>query len=391
MEAAACENGAMRDTGARSPAAPVFIASDIYRRANFGAKHPLSVPRVPGTIDLCRALGWLPEASYRQSVPASPAEVVRFHDPVYLSVLRKGERGDALSEAERERHNLGKLENPIHDTMYTRPATSAGAVLAGAEMLASGAARIVYSPAGGTHHGRADRASGFCYFNDLVLGILRLMDRGFERILYLDLDAHHGDGVQDAFHGDARVLTVSIHEDRRWPFTGALGDTAGGTACNLPVPRGFCDGELDVLMERVVMPLGRRFAPEVLVIQCGADALADDPLARLELSNRALGDAVARSVQRCGRVLVTGGGGYNPWSVARCWSGVWATLCGHAVPDGLDGPAEAVLRDFTWNRAAGRNPPGRWFTTLADAPNVGPVRDEIVNLAERAQEIHQLC
>jgi len=209
---------------------PLFISNDIYRRSNFGPKHPLSVPRVPATIDLCRAMGWLPDEVYRESAAASPAEIVRFHDPAYLRALREGEKRLELPEEDRERYNLGRLENPIHGTMYSRPAISAGAVLSAAEILASVDAGIVYSPAGGTHHGRPDRASGFCYFNDLVLGILRLQDLGLRRVLYLDFDAHHGDGVQDAFARDPDVFTISVHEERRWPFTGALTDTEEGTA-----------------------------------------------------------------------------------------------------------------------------------------------------------------
>lgn len=282
----------------RRLARPLFIGNEIYRRSSFGPKHPLSVPRVPATIDLCRAMGWLPDSAYIESGAASPAEIVRFHAPDYLHALRRGERSLELSPEERERYNLGRLENPIHDTMYSRPATSAGAVLAGAEMLGSVDSGIVYSPAGGTHHGRPDRASGFCYFNDLALGLLRLKDLGFTRILYLDFDAHHGDGVQDAFAGDPGVFTLSIHEERRWPFTGGIDDCEGGTACNIPVPRGLRDSEFDLIIDEIVIPVGRRYGAEVVVLQCGADALADDPLSRMELSNGAIWRAVSRVADR---------------------------------------------------------------------------------------------
>lgn len=368
-------------------AGPLLIANEIYRRANFGAKHPLSVPRVPATLDLIRALGWLPADRYAESSMASPAEIVRFHDPAYIAALRTGEREGELDEAARARFNLGKLENPIHDSMYRRPATSAGAMLKAAELLAAanpapGEQAIVYSPAGGTHHGRPDRASGFCYLNDLALAMLRLRDRGVGRIFYVDFDAHHGDGVQDAFHDDDGVFTLSVHEAGRWPFTGAADDRAGGAACNLPVPRGFNDSELDFLVESVVLPLGESLRPDVVVIQCGCDALADDPLSRLELSNTALWRAVARTAALAPRVLVTGGGGYNPWSVARCWAGVWGTLNGRNAPDELPEAARAVLGALSWSRSAGRNPPAHWFETLADAPRDGPVRDEVRYLAD---------
>ena len=360
---------------------PLFIGNEIYRRANFGPKHPLSVPRVPATIDLARALGWLPDAVYVESAQASPADLLRFHHADYVDALRRGERDQALPEALRQAHNLGKLENPIHDTMYSRPATSAGAMLAAADLLAeadvAGERAIVYSPAGGTHHGRPDRASGFCYFNDLALALLRLFDRGMTNIFYVDFDAHHGDGVQDAFGDDSRVFTLSIHEAGRWPFTGAAEDRAGGHACNVPVPRHFNDQELDLIVDQVVVPIGQALRPELVVIQCGADALADDPLSRLELTNTALWRAVGRTAALAERVLVTGGGGYNPWSVARCWAGVWATLNGFEIPERLPQPAQAVLRGLTWARAAGRNPPEHWFTTLADTANVHPVRDQI--------------
>jgi len=366
----------------------LFIGNDIYRRSTFGAKHPLSVPRVPATIDLCRALGWLPDGAYIESGPASPAEIVRFHDPDYLRALREGERTLALSPSDRERFNLGRLENPIHDTMYSRPAISAGAVLKAAEILRTVDRGVVYSPAGGTHHGRPDRASGFCYFNDLALGILRLKDLGFSRVLYLDFDAHHGDGVQDAFAGDASVFTISIHEERRWPFSGQLTECEGGTACNIPVPRGLRDSEFRLIVDEIVMPLVASYAPEVLVLQCGADALADDPLSRMELTNTVIWDAVAKLMVAVPRMLVTGGGGYNPWSVARCWSGVWGTLNGHAIPDPLPVSAQAVLRDLTWNRAGGRNPPDHWFETMADAPVQNAVRREVRDLIAVAHKFY---
>jgi acetoin utilization protein AcuC len=367
---------------------PLFIGNDIYRRSTFGPKHPLSVPRVPATIDLCRALGWLPGEVYLESGAASPAEIVRFHDPLYLRALREGERNLDLSSSDRERFNLGRLENPIHDTMYSRPATSAGAVLKAAEILGSVDEGVVYTPAGGTHHGRPDRASGFCYFNDLALGILRLKDLGFSRILYLDFDAHHGDGVQDAFAGDGGVFTISVHEERRWPFSGRLNDREGGTACNIPVPRGLRDSEFRLIVEEIVRPLVSSHAPEVVVLQCGADALADDPLSRMELTNTVIWDAVAKLMSDVPRMMVTGGGGYNPWSVARCWSGVWGTLNGHEIPVSLPASAREVLRALTWNRAGGRNPPTHWFETLSDVPARTAVRREVRDLVVAAHDIY---
>lgn len=363
---------------------PLFIGSEIYRRSRFGSKHPLAIPRVSAVIDLTRALGWLPDEIYIDSPQATPEELARFHDPVYIAALMQAEAEGAATPEARARHHIGANGNPVFREVFRRPATACGASITAGRLLAGAPRGTIYSPAGGTHHGRPDRASGFCYFNDPVLGMLAMLDGGVRRIYYVDLDAHHGDGVEDAFADDARVLTLSVHEAGRWPRTGAAEDRAGGLARNLPVPAGFNDSELDYLVDQVVLPLGRAFAPEAVVVQCGADALADDPMSRLGLSNGALWRAVARLAGLAPRLLVLGGGGYNPWSVARCWAGVWATLAGRAVPEGLPAAAEAVLRGLWWHRFPNRPLPEHWLTTLADPPRDGPVRPEVARVAELA-------
>jgi acetoin utilization protein AcuC len=362
---------------------PLFIGGEIYRGSTYGAKHPLAIPRISTVIDLSRAMGWLPDAVYRDTHVASDAEIARFHTPDYIAALQRAEAEQRVDAETGARYNLGKMENPIFAEMYRRPATSVGSTLQAARLLLAGEADVVYAPAGGTHHARAGRASGFCYFNAPVLGILELLDQGVERVLYVDLDAHHGDGVEEAFANDDRVLTISVHEDGRWPYTGKADDRAGGMARNLPMPPGFNDSEMAYAMREAVLPLSRAFAPEVLMIQTGADALAEDPLSRLELSNRALWDAVAELLPLAAKTLVVGGGGYNPWSVGRCWAGIWAVLNGVNPVTPLTPDAEAVLRRLTWTRAAGRNPPERWFTTLADDRRPGPVREEVRRVVDR--------
>ncbi|MCC7426810.1 MAG: acetoin utilization protein AcuC [Alphaproteobacteria bacterium] len=354
---------------------PLFFGHEIYRRSTYGPKHPLAIPRVSTVMDLCRALGWLPEAQFREAVAADPGDLARFHAPDYLAALQAAESAQAVSPEVRERYRIGGSGNPIYREMFRRPATGAGATIAAARLLAHGG--IIYNPAGGTHHGKRDHASGFCYLNDPVLGLLAWLDLGLARILYVDIDAHHGDGVEEAFAGDERVFTLSIHEDGRWPGTGRLGDRAGGHARNLPVPTGLNDSEMDFLLEAVILRFVERLRPEAIMLQCGADALAEDPLSNLSLSNGAIWRVVAALRGAAPRLLVLGGGGYNPWSVGRCWTGVWATLNGHAIPERLPAAAEGVLRGLSYNRAAGRSPPTHWFTTLADASRPGPVRAEL--------------
>jgi len=361
---------------------PRLIGSEIYRRSSYGGRHPLAIPRVSLMLDLVRALGWISDGAYVEASPASAAELARFHDAAYIAAVERAERDQRVDPAVSERHHIGRAGNPVYREVFSRPATACGATLAAVDMLLSGpdAPAVVHSPAGGTHHGRRDRAAGFCYFNDPVLGILRLLDRGLSRVLYVDLDAHHGDGVEDAFRDEPRVLTISIHERDRWPYTGGLADQ-GPSWRNLPVPPGFHDSELGFLIDEVVVPLGEAFAPEVVMIQTGADGLADDPMSKLALSNRALWRAVGRLRTLAPRVLVLGGGGYNPWAVARCWAGIWATVAGFEIPERLPEPAERLLRAVEWRHRLARNPPAHWFTALADPPNEGPVRAEIPAIA----------
>lgn len=367
---------------------PVYIGSEIYRRSSYGPKHPLAVPRVSTCTDLCRAMGWLPDAVFVPAPMAEEAAVTRFHDPDYVAALRRAEATQTVSEEDRACFRIGAEGNPVYPEIYRRPMTSAGGMILAARLTAEGG--VVHCPGGGTHHGRPARASGFCYLNDPVLAILAWLDppseggAGLDNVVYLDIDAHHGDGVQDAFHDDPRVLTLSIHERDRWPFTGDAADRAGGAARNFPVPRGFNDTEMRALMEAAVLPLIRARKPQAILLQCGADALEEDPLARLSLSNNAHFGVVAALRGLAPRLIVTGGGGYNPYTVGRCWAGVWATLNGIPIPDRTTSEAEAVLRALTYSRAAGRNPPEHWFTTIRDAAREGEVRDEVWDLAELA-------
>ena len=365
--------------------APLFVGSEIYRASRYGATHPLGIPRVSAVLDLCRALGWLPDEVFVDSPVATPAQLARFHDPGYVAAVIAAERDQRIDPEASARWNIGRNGNPVFPELFRRPATSCGGTIRAAAILAARGG-IVHVPAGGTHHGRRDRASGFCYFNDPVLGILELLDRGIRPVAYVDLDAHHGDGVELAFAGAADVLTISIHEDGRWPYTGAAGDRAGGSARNLPVPPGFNDSELAFLIDTAVLPLLADFRPQALVLQCGADALADDPMSGLALSNRAYLAAVSSLMAAAPRLLVLGGGGYNPWSVARCWSGIWGTLNGFAMPEALPQSAEAVMRGLTWNRRRAEPRPEAWFTTLLDDPRPGPVRPEVRAAAARALE-----
>lgn len=365
---------------------PIFLGSEIYRGSSYGAWHPLRVPRVSTVMDLSRAMGWLPPAQYRNSPRAKPAALTIWHTPDYIAALQKAEADQAVSPEVTARHGLGTVANPIYPEMFRRPATAAGASLLAGDLLAKGG--CVYHPGGGTHHGMPDRASGFCYLNDPVLAILSLRRAGVRRVAYVDIDAHHGDGVEHAFAGDPDTLVISVHEDRRWPFTGKLEDDGGGNCLNLPLPRGAHDGDMEAVRERLILPAVAAFAPEAIVLQCGADAVTEDPLSRLEMSNNAHFAVVSGLMAlNAPRLLVLGGGGYNPWSVGRLWTGVWGTLNGHVLPDRVTPEAEAVSRALRWDKArAGKHPPDHWFTTLRDTPRYGPAHPDTLSRLSKLEQ-----
>lgn len=323
-------------------------------------------------MDLAGALGWLPRERFRQSPMAKPAALALWHRPDYIAALQAAEhRGHAVPGD--LVYGLGTVSNPVFAEVFRRPATSAGGAMLAAELLRDGG--VVYVPAGGTHHGMPDRANGFCYTNDPVLAMLVLRRQGLRRIAYVDIDAHHCDGVELAFAGDPSMLLMSVHEEGRWPFTGRLDDQGCGNCFNLPVPRGFNDTEMQAVLHELILPRVAAFRPEAVVLQCGADALLEDPLSRLALSNNAHWSVVAALRPLSPRFLVLGGGGYDPWSVGRCWAGVWATLAGEEIPDRLPPPAEAVLQALP--RFPGRPEPApHMLTTLRDAPREGPLRPE---------------
>lgn len=356
----------------------MFVGSDVYRRPAYGRNHPLAIPRVESAVDLCRSLGWL-DGVWRESPAASRAELTRFHRDDYVEALRRAERDGVTSIEDRRQFHIGGAENPIFPGLFERASTSVGGSILAARLALEG--RIAYHPAGGTHHGRRERASGFCYFNDPVFAILTCLDAGLERVLYVDLDAHHGDGVEDAFAHDERVVTISIHEADRWPHTGRAEDKREGRSHNLPVPRRLNDSEFVYLMDEAILPLARRFNPEAVILTCGADCLRGDPLSTMDLSNGELWRAVVTLADLAPAAVVLGGGGYNPWTVARAWAGLWGCLSGRAIPELLPEAAQSLLRGLSCDLVDSEDMRPEWTESLIDAPNPGSVRADIPALA----------
>ena len=362
-------------------AAPIYVSSDIYRRPAFGANHPLKIIRHAAVTDLARLLGWLDDTNFRESEPATVDQLLEFHDRAYIKALQYADSEGRVSRDVRDRYQIGTLENPVFPGLFDRAAMTVGGSVLAAELALEG--HVTFHPSGGTHHGRPDRACGFCYLNDPVFAILRLLESDVAEVLYVDLDAHHGDGVEMAFFEDDRVTTVSVHEDYRWPYSGRS-SYPHERAFNLPVPRQFNDSELEYLLEQVILPLASDSRIEAFVICCGADSLAGDPLSTMMLSNVALWDTVDRLVALGKPTVIVGGGGYNPWTLTRYWAGLWGRINGEMFPKTLPREATEMLSVMECDLVDEEDIDPAWLTSMVDSPYPGPVRDAIKSVADAA-------
>jgi acetoin utilization protein AcuC len=318
--------------------------------------HPLDPVRVELTMALARSLGVLdrPGVTVVAPEPADDAALTRVHDPAYLDAVRSAPDDPYFSG-----WGLGTPDNPTFPRMHDASALVAGASLRAAEAVWSGEARRGVNVAGGLHHAMRDRASGFCVYNDPAVAIARLLDLGARRVAYVDIDVHHGDGVQAIFYNDPRVLTISLHETplALFPGTGfpteVGGPDAAGSAVNVALPPGTDDAGWLRAFHAVVPATLRAFRPEVLFTQCGADTYRIDPLADLRLSVdgqrasylalRALADELCE-----GRWIATGGGGYALIeAVPRAWTHLLAIASGEPI-------APDTLTPIEWRQLAKR-------------------------------------
>jgi len=315
---------------------------------DFGPGHPFDPVRIRLTMELAGELGVLtaPQVTIVSPSPATDGELETVHDGEYIEAVRHA--GRALTSD--LRFGLGTADDPVFEGMHEAAALVVGATMAAARSVWLGGAHAV-NIAGGHHHAMRRAASGFCVYNDLAVAIRWLLDAGAERVAYVDVDVHHGDGVQAAFYDDPRVLTISLHEHpiTLFPGTGLpseLGEGDGvGYAVNVALPAGTGDAGWLRAFDAVVPPLLRAFRPTVLVSQHGCDSHRLDPLAHLELSV----DAQRRTQvmlhdlahELCeGRWLSTGGGGYAVVQVVpRTWTHLLAIVAGEPLDPAIEAPA----------------------------------------------------
>ena len=331
-----------RDTQVTDADAPLVVWGEAILDYDFGPEHPLTPRRFGPGLDLLRAVG---AARFLVPPEATDAQLERLHRRAYIRQVRSFS-GDPWQPSAM---GIGSGDCPPFHGMHEASATVAGGSIAAMEAILAGEASHAFNPGGGLHHAMAGHASGFCIYNDVALAVATARDAG-HRVLYVDIDVHHGDGTQALFWDDPTVLTVSVHEDGRslFPGTGAVAERGGpdapGSALNVPLEAYSGDASWLLAIESVLPALAEAFRPTILVSQHGCDTHVYDPLAHLRVTTAAYARATALldevAHRWCDdRWLATGGGGYDAYRVVpRSWSLVWLAQAHQPVPEQTPAP-----------------------------------------------------
>jgi acetoin utilization protein AcuC len=330
-----------------------FVYGEPPAVYDLGADHPMAPLRRELALELIRAYGLLERPDVRQITPrlATEAELTRAHAPAYVAAVQRMTANPVLAHGwDAAQWGLAAGgDTPAFPGMHDAASWVCGASLVAALEVWEGRVDQAFVAGGGLHHGLANRAAGFCVYNDTAVAIHALLDAGAERVAYVDVDVHHGDGTQWIFYEDPRVLTCSVHESGRYLFPGTGGlpergvGAAEGTAVNIPLPPYTTSAPYLRAVEEVIVPAVRDFAPDVIVTQDGADPHHQDPLAHLQVTMEAFPRLYAVLHQLAvdaagGRWVALGGGGYNTDVVPRAWTMLFAEMLGAELDDAI--PAE---------------------------------------------------
>ncbi len=310
-----------------------FIHSEQIEQYSYPEGCPFRNERAGKLRQTLYSMGLLSGQNIKEVAPVSADRQVlkRFHSARYLHALKKAAKGQWDLEA--LHMGIGTEDVPVWRGMYDYAALATGATLVGADQILSGEVDVAFNPSGGYHHAFPEKAAGFCYINDNAIACSILADAG-KRVLYLDVDVHNGDGVAYAFRDRSDVMTISLHENPKMLFPGTgfedeIGEGKGKGYCvNLPLPVGTYDRAYLHAYESVAVPLIGAFDPDVIVFELGADALAGDPLAHLQLTNNTYVEVIERLLAFGKPILATGGGGYNVENCVRAWALAWTVFTG---------------------------------------------------------------
>lgn len=311
----------------------VLIYSDTLANYEYGKTHPFKPERAKLMMELLNRYSLIHEKNQKIIEPESINEelLYLFHDKRYIDMLKKCSKG--IFEPEMLEFGIGTNDCPVVKGIYDFSILAAGGTHKGAMMLINGEARIVFNPIGGFHHAGHSNAEGFCYINDIAVVISDLVNRGY-RIACLDIDVHHGNGVQDAFYNSSDVLTISLHESGKtlYPWSGFENETGEGKGegynINIPLIEGTDDEVYLYAFESIVPPVIKKFNPDILFAEIGADVHMEDPLAHLDLTSNCYCRIISDINNFSEKILATGGGGYKVNKTAALWALAWAVFCG---------------------------------------------------------------
>ena len=369
-----------------------LVGSLRYRNLRYTKNHPLRIPRVSLLLEFLDAMGLIDEGEKVEARPATMEELLLFHEREYIETLMEADRCQCVPKGARERFNIGNYENPVSPAMFRGSSLATGSSIQTAELFLEG--YTAFNPAGGMHHAFRNRANGFCFINDPVITIEFLRKRGVERILYIDLDAHHCDGVQEAYYEDDRVYVLSLHQSPEYSFPferGFLEERGAGRGkgynLNVPLPKGMNDTEFLLVLEKSLTYVGDVFDPEVYVLQLGTDPLLEDPLSKFELSNVGFLDAFRLVRDIFGEGVYLGGGGYHPIALARAWTLIWCEMSGREIPEKINPAGRRVLEKVEWEEFDEEIDRSYIFELLKDPPRGGEVREEIRDLINRIKAL----
>ena len=311
----------------------VFIYSSEFEKYLYPPEHPFNTVRAKRVRDIVSSMGLLSGSGGREVAPVAAERIVlkKFHSARYLHALKTAAGGrwnaDALAMG------IGSQDCPIFKGLYEYAVLAAGGTLTAAKMILSGETELAFNPSGGYHHAGPELAAGFCYINDMALACIVLAEQA-KRVLYFDVDVHHGDGVVNAFYDRSDVMTISFHQNPKTLFPGTgfeheIGTGEGKGYCvNVPLPVGTYDQAYMNAFEAIALPLMTAYNPDVIVFELGADALAGDPLANLSLTNNVYAEIINHLMSFGKPILATGGGGYNVENTVRAWALAWSIFCG---------------------------------------------------------------
>ena len=344
--------------------ASAFIYSEEFSKFEYSSSHPFKPIRAKLTLDLCRRYG-LVDWPWIRILPPQATDIrtlAEFHDETYLKVLKAIDcdetarelwpdlrsKEDLKGDPRLLKYGLGTEDNPVFSGVLDFSLLTAGATLLGAKKIADGEIQVAFNPVGGFHHAARDHAEGFCYVNDIAVAVIQLLKKGL-RVAFVDIDAHHGNGVQDAFYADDRVLVISFHQNGRdiYPWSGfenEIGEGRGkGFTVNVPLPAGTDDEIFEQAFQEIVPPLLGAFKPDLVIGELGADTHVADPLSDLNLTNLGYSRTVEKLAEISPRLLALGGGGYDLYKTARNWTLAWAVLNGLEPHDEFAGVVGGMM------------------------------------------------